>query len=354
MNNAVKNKPKLITLAAGLVALCVNLFACRSSQRTVVPPPTESPKPAAQPAKPGPNDAKLVTDRRKGYFDHLRKEHRVKPDGPLENCQSCHARDTAKAADAKLGQPGRRTPTWLPFHDACTQCHAAETFQQTAPETLNTNPMCASCHRGGITQNNQALLIDYPGRLNEFGLQGIGGARPGFSHKTHLNAQKMGAEADKAKCSTCHQFDAQGVRGSFPRHPECFSCHVHQAQQKFGDCGVCHINTALSVTFVRGPETPFKQFRFRHSPAHLKAASCDRCHRTAEPESAKRVDILKISTGQGQRHSSACWSCHQQAKEAVCTKCHVTPPAFLSARIKAGDQANARYANLLSALTRLQ
>lgn len=354
MKNAVTSQYKLFILVVGAAVFAANLFACRSSQRTVVPPPAETPKAATQTAKPSGNDAKVVTERRKGYFDHLRKEHRVKPDGPLESCATCHARDTAKPTDAKLNQPERRTPTWLPFHDACTQCHAAESFQQTAPDTLNSNPMCASCHRGGITANNQALLIGYPARMNEFGLEGIGGKRPGFSHKTHLNAQKMGADADKAKCSTCHQFDAQGVQGSFPHHAACFACHEHQAQQKFGDCGVCHINTALSVTFVRGPETPFKLFRFRHSPAHLKAGSCDRCHRTAEPESVKRVDILKISTGQGQRHTSACWSCHQQAKEPVCTKCHVSPPTFLSAWLEPDTHANVRYANLFTALTRLQ
>ncbi|MBI1765144.1 MAG: hypothetical protein HYR56_27345 [Acidobacteria bacterium] len=330
-------KYKLWALGCLTLSLLTGLAACRGSQRKSAPV-TEGPAPAAAQASPktaqaSAEEAKVVTDRRKGFFDHLRKEHRVKPNGPLDGCTSCHQRDKAQASDAKLNQPGRRTGTWLPFHDACTQCHAAEAFQQTDPGTLNKSPMCASCHRGGITNNNQALLASYPGRLNEFGLLGIAGAAKGFSHRTHTDAQKMSAEADKAKCSTCHRFDGQGVQASFPHHQECFSCHVHQAEQKLGDCSVCHINTALAVSFIRGPEAPFKAFRFRHSPAHLKAASCDRCHHTQEPLSTSRVDILKISTGQGLRHTSACWTCHQQAKEPLCTKCHTAPPPAIRANV---------------------
>lgn len=313
------------------VVLLAGLFACRSSQRTAAPIAEEPAKPVAQatPAQPSGNEAKVVTERRKGFFDHSRKEHRVKPNGPIESCAVCHQRNAAQASDAKLNQPKRVTATWLPFHDACTQCHAAEAFQQTSKDTLEKSPMCASCHRGGITENNRALLVAYPGRLNEFGLLGIAGDAHGFSHRTHTDAKKMGDDADKAKCATCHRFDGQGVQASFPHHAECFTCHVHQAEQKLGNCGVCHVNTTQAVSFLRGPETPFKLFRFRHSPAHLKAASCDKCHRTQEPVNTARVDILKISTGQGQRHTSACWTCHKQAKEPVCTKCHTSPPPVI-------------------------
>lgn len=323
-----------LTALLGLVCLLtVGLVACRSSQRNAAPPPVEPPKPAATAAakQSAGADAQVVTDRRKGFFDHARQEHRIQPAGPIESCEVCHQRSKENPTDAKLTQPGRRTPTWLPFHDACTQCHAAEAFQQTDPATLEKSPLCAACHRGGITDNNRALLADYPVRTSEFGLQGIGGNLKGFAHRTHSDPQKMGADADKAKCATCHNFDQAGVRGSFPRHPECFSCHAHQAEQKWGACGVCHIFTAQAVSFVRGPEQAFQLFRFRHSPAHLKAATCDKCHRLQEPASASRLDILKISTGQGQRHTSACWTCHKQAQEPVCTKCHTSPPPILRA-----------------------
>jgi hypothetical protein len=325
--NAIR-RCKLALLVGTAMALLAGVNACRSSQRRAAPVAEQSAttRATATPQQLSGNEAKVVSERRKGYFDHLRKEHRVKPHGPLESCSVCHRRDAAQTSDVKLGQPERRTATWLPFHDACTQCHAVEAFQQTAPETLEKSPLCAACHQGGITQNNQALLINYPGRLNEFGLLGIAGGQRGFSHKVHTDPQKMGEAAELAKCSTCHRFDQSGVQATFPRHAECFTCHVHQAQQKLGDCGVCHINTALAVTFIRGPEQAFKLFRFRHSAAHLKAASCDKCHRPLEPASTSRVDILKISTGQGQRHTSACWSCHKQAQEPVCTKCHTTPP----------------------------
>jgi hypothetical protein len=326
-DNAIR-KSKLGILAVVTLAMLAGLNACRSSQRTAAPVAEEPASPVAQPVsqQPSGNEAQVVTERRKGYFDHLRKEHRVKPDGPVESCEVCHRRSAAQPADVKLNQPERRTATWLPFHDACTQCHAAEAFQQTARETLQKSPLCAACHQDGITENNQALLINYPNRLNEFGLLGIAGGQHGFSHKVHTNPQRMGDAAEQAKCSTCHRFEPRGVQASFPRHAECFSCHVHQAEQKLGNCGVCHINTALSVNFIRGPEQAFKLFNFRHSAAHLKAAACDKCHRTSEPTSSSRVDMLKISTGQGQRHTSACWSCHKQAQEPVCTKCHTSPP----------------------------
>jgi hypothetical protein len=73
MKNAVVHQYKLFILVAGVAILSANLFACRSSQRTVVAPPAESPKTATQPAKSSASDAKLVTDRRKGYFDHCAK-----------------------------------------------------------------------------------------------------------------------------------------------------------------------------------------------------------------------------------------------------------------------------------------
>jgi hypothetical protein len=321
---------KLVILVGCLLA---GLLACRSSERNLAPKPAATPAAGAAQATPNPDEAQVISDRRKGFFDHSRKEHRVKPDGPVESCASCHQRDAAKPADAKLNQPGRTAQTWLPFHNACTICHGAESFQQTAADTLEKNPMCAACHNRGITRDNQALLIGYPARNSEFGLAGIAGEMPGFSHRTHTDKAKMGDDADKANCRTCHQFDGRGVKASFPRHEQCFSCHTHQAEQKLSDCSTCHITAAQAVSFARGPERALKLFSFRHSPAHLKAASCDRCHRTVEPAQPKAVDILQISTGQGQRHSSACWSCHQQAQEPVCTKCHTSPPAVLRASL---------------------
>ncbi len=320
-------------LVLTLFCLLASLLACRSSERNLAPKPAATPTGAAQ-ATPNPDEATVVTDQRKGFFDHSRKEHLVKPNGPIESCASCHHRDAAKPTDVKLSQSGRQTMTWLPFHDACTQCHGSESFQQTSNDTLQKSPLCAACHKNGITQDNQAQLFAYPARNNEFGLAGIAGEMNGFSHRTHMDKSKMGDDAAKASCATCHQFNAGGVKASFPRHEQCFACHTHQAEQKLGDCNTCHVTTAQAVSFARGPERAFKLFSFKHSRAHLKAASCDRCHHTVEPVQAKAVDILQITTGQGQRHSSACWSCHKQTQEPVCTKCHTSPPptfrAFLN------------------------
>jgi hypothetical protein len=69
-------------------------------------------------------------------------------------------------------------------------------------------------------------------------------------------------------------------------------------------------------------------YNFKHSshtPAAIKAG-CERCHKTLDAAAENRSDILAISTARGQRHRSSCSSCHVQAKEPVCTKCHVGGP----------------------------
>jgi hypothetical protein len=40
------------------------------------------------------------------------------------------------------------------------------------------------------------------------------------------------------------------------------------------------------------------------------------------PAGQPRPDIAKINTATGQRHHSSCWSCHVEAKEPSCSKCH--------------------------------
>ncbi|MCI0487622.1 MAG: cytochrome c family protein [Blastocatellia bacterium] len=257
-------------------------------------------------------------------FDHNREEHRVGPDAKIKDCAACHKRDTQVPSDVQVKQPGK--DTWTPYHDSCDICHNKESFRQTSADTLKEQPLCAGCHKaegGQIVRSEgnvlKGVLINYPARLFEFGLKG---GTKGFSHKTHMDAQKMAGEGKEVSCNTCHKFDGRGAQASFPKHADCFSCHSHQAGQKFGECGVCHTGTAVAVKYSPGIGTALNLYNFRHSSSHLKSA-CDRCHKTQDPASETSVDIQQINTARGQRHKSSCWSCHQQARENVCTKCHV-------------------------------
>jgi hypothetical protein len=134
---------------------------------------------------------------------------------------------------------------------------------------------------------------------------------------------------DKPSCTFCHNFEGSATAAKFPTHPECYSCHSHQPKTaqnegKLGDCGVCHTRREDSLVATRGPGQALSLYNFRHSASHLKAGACDRCHKTTEVAAkAVRADIQEISTARGQRHHSTCWTCHVQAREAVCTKCHV-------------------------------
>jgi Fe2+ or Zn2+ uptake regulation protein len=108
-----------------------------------------------------------------------------------------------------------------------------------------------------------------------------------------------------------------------PKHPECYACHVHQPSEKLAACGACHVKKAEGMQYTLALGTAFSLYNFRHGP-HIKKAACDKCHRMVEvPAEQTRSDILEINTARGQRHHSACWSCHVQAKESVCTRCHV-------------------------------
>jgi hypothetical protein len=282
-------KLTVITLAA---ILLITVIACRSNKQptanTAPPPPPTSQANANASQSPFEVKESLVIER-KSPFDHTRPEHQTK----TKDCGFCHQRTDNSV-----------TPTF-PGHNACIDCHAKD-FTNTASQ------MCVVCHTSPV--DAQGTRISFPAKMSEFGIKG-------FSHKDHMNPEKMKGEGESPRCDTCHQF-SNGVNASFPAHQQCYSCHIHQANQKLGECGICHVNTEASLKYTKGTGTALSLYNFKHGP-HIKSATCDRCHRQIEkaPKEA-RSDILEISTARGQRHNSACWSCHVQAKESVCTKCH--------------------------------
>lgn len=283
-------------VAAVAVALVAATVSCREAKQPANSA-AEAPRPAAQPATSSPFD---IVDSgviaKPASFDHTRAEHKTK----TQDCTVCHER-----VDNEV------TPGFA-SHSACIDCHQQD-FSASASQ------LCAVCHKTPVEAS--AELISFPSQLKQFGLKG-------FSHKTHLDPEKTGgasatdtAAAPAQECAACHRFDSRGVEASFPRHAECYSCHTHQAGQKLGECSTCHAPAGAALKYARGVGEPFRLYNFKHA-SHVKQATCARCHRLTEAASEARADIQQISTARGQRHKSACWSCHTQAREPVCTKCH--------------------------------
>jgi len=292
-----------VVLMVGLVVLAL-VGACKSTKQNLnKAPEPASQAPAAAPAAQSPFDvvdSKLIE--KVSEFDHSRKEHRTK----TQDCAFCHRR------------PDNSPTPVFPGHSACIECHNKD-FN--AP----TSKVCVVCHKTPV--DAQGTRISFTTKLGEFGLKS-------FSHRAHANQEKMKGDMETAKlagaapdCAACHRMESDIVRAAFPHHPECFVCHSHQPGQKFGECGTCHARKQESLQSP-GLGSAFTLYNFRHGP-HITKAKCDRCHKPADvPENAPRPDILAINTARGQKHHSTCWTCHVQAKESVCSKCHVGSTPF--------------------------
>ncbi|HXG64744.1 MAG TPA: cytochrome c3 family protein, partial [Blastocatellia bacterium] len=303
----------------------IGAAACRSSQQNLNRPLDNSNQAATNAnanTAPSPppefiKKAVFVQPGKKSIFDHNISGHKE------INCITCHNR-TLPDPVTKAPQDPKDPEPKFPGHAACDDCHDKENYGQSGLGTLDKNPFCATCHSGeivGVTpdQRPRPALINFTDKQSEFGLRG---GTKGFLHKTHMDPQKMSGQEQPARCDVCHKFDSRGAQSSFPGHAECYSCHIHQAGQKFGACDVCHTEAKQAVKYSPGMGTALRLYNFRHSSSHLKAATCDRCHKLLDPGDEARLDVTQISTGRGQRHTSACWSCHKQARETACFKCH--------------------------------
>ncbi|HEY3136565.1 MAG TPA: hypothetical protein VGL29_11105 [Blastocatellia bacterium] len=298
------NLTRVISLAA---MICViGLWACRSTKQNLNKPPENPPAPA--PVSQSPFD---VVDSKVialiSPFDHNRKEHKAR----TQDCGVCHERpdNDPKPVFQRNGKE----------HGACIECHNRD-FNN--PQE---SKMCIVCHKTPATKES---VIEFPTKLVQFGLKL-------FSHRDHANPEKMKGQMDAEKmpdgapkCGFCHRFDEQGLKASMPKHPECYSCHIHHPAEKLASCGACHATKPDAMQYTAALGSAFSLYNFKHGP-HLKKAACDRCHRTIEvlPDE-RRADILEINVARGQRHHSTCWTCHVQAKESVCSKCHVSSTPF--------------------------
>jgi hypothetical protein len=300
----VTRKSKLIIMSLSLLAL--TLLACRNSERMV------QKKPDLKGADRILTSSLVPVVERAAKFDHNQSEHKK------QTCRQCHQRDEKS--------PTEPIPKY-PYHDACVKCHTQENFLRTS----GVGQLCTICHGQGelLSAQETVMLAAFPKKLDHFGLKR-------FSHQTHLDSRKMPPGTQLPRCDSCHlverRLDREMSEVSFPHHPECYRCHVHSAGQKLSDCGDCHTEAGASVKFDRGAGTSYELYNFRHA-SHLKQTSihfdCRACHQMLEsPSGGIQSDIVRISTARGQRHQSACWKCHLQSREPVCTKCHVGgPPA---------------------------
>jgi hypothetical protein len=140
------------------------------------------------------------------------------------------------------------------------------------------------------------------------------------------DAKMAPAPADYG-CAFCHTSAAGLAAKTFPAHAECYSCHIHEAGQKFGRCQDCHAPTGESLVFVHDEGTATRDYNFLHS-GHTKhkdgtAIACATCHNLT-PESPKVSDIARLEPTRGEQHKSSCWgTCHIQKEETRCGKCHV-------------------------------
>jgi hypothetical protein len=285
-------------MAAGalVLALMIGGFACRrgdkAANKSQVPAPAESPAGGQSgSAVAGAADAALLT--RPLGFDHNRAEHKK------QDCVLCHQR-MDNGAEPKL-----------PGHAACIDCHSRE-------YTSESSRLCVVCHK--VPLEAVPKPISFPAKLNQFGIKE-------FSHRVHSDQTKMPAGTTAPRCDACHRFDSRQLEARFPGHPECYNCHTHQAREKLAGCESCHTGQATALKFREGAGAATTMYNFKHG-AHFKPASigmnCDKCHRVLQIQAgAAQSDIQRMATPPGARHTSACWSCHVQAREPVCTKCHL-------------------------------
>jgi hypothetical protein len=328
MRNDISKKLKLM-VAVFAVGLAVSVIACRdraanentSSTGNTNGGTAQAPAPAAAPTDSIVEPKETATLVAPKSFNHFTPEHKK------QECTLCHKR-TEETSTAPV----------FPYHDACNGCHIEV---GSAISEAGKSKLCIACHVADAKGNllpisrENASLIAFRKDLKQFGLRGPSTGFKGFSHKDHMDASKMPAGTQAARCEDCHKVDARGINASMPSHPECYKCHTHQKDQKLGACNACHTDTKEGVTLKYsrsvGSAYTFANFKHgSHTPKIIKG-DCDKCHRLLDAAPAPtRSDILAVSTSRGQRHNSSCWNCHVRQREIVCSKCHLGGPPSIA------------------------
>src|ERR1044072_6362165 len=262
MRDNITKTIKLTVITVSAILL-ITRFASRTTKQPTANTPPEAPPSSQANANTSQspfNIKESLVIERKSPFDHSRPEHQTK----TKDCGFCHQR------------PDNNVTPVFPGHSACIECHAKDF-------TNSDSKMCVVCHKSPV--DAQGTRMSFPAKMNEFGVKG-------FSHRQHMDAKKIAAagETETPKCSICHT-STEGSSASFPDHQQCYSWHIHQANQKLGECGVCHANAKVALKFTRGTGSALSLYNFQHGP-HTKKASCDRCHRQTDTDpKLGRADI---------------------------------------------------------------
>jgi len=236
------------------------------------------------------------------------------------DCNTCHVPE--KAGSVMLQRPG---------HEQCMDCHA-DAFG----DDLN-QKICSQCH-SAFPPTSAEDLLPFPRFKKKQAILFE------FAHAKHVDAlgrvdPRTGFRAD---CTFCHQFDAQGVFASFPRHDKCAACHSKAgmkpsltADSTTEDCRGCHNPEEIEnpgFTEDRRMIAPhvasgvYVDLRFAHLP-HFKNrerlnVNCTTCH-YAVPTSTSLANLTLPKMVD-------CVGCHDndktmpvQSRMSNCRTCHI-------------------------------
>lgn len=290
------------------IVLLVKAFAAPSQNAPT--PATQTTKPAEQ-KTPAPQS----TGKEPPFYIHAFHAKQLGLD-----CSTCHV--PVKEGSVVLARPG---------HDQCMVCH-----QDAFGDNLNPK-ICAQCHSAFPPTSSEDLL-PFPRYKKQRAILFE------FAHARHVDPQgridsRTGLRAD---CTFCHQFDKDGVFGTFPGHTQCATCHSKAGMKPFlsptsetSDCRGCHTPEEIEnpgFTEERRLIAPhvvsgkYVNVKFNHL-AHLKLREqlhlqCTTCH-YAIPTSTGLANLTLP-------RMIDCVSCHDSSKEVRvdfrmtnCQTCHV-------------------------------
>ncbi len=254
------------------------------------------------------------------------------------DCSACHV--PAKEGSVELKRPG---------HAECLTCH------QEGFDNIN-QKICAQCH-SSFPPTSKDDLVQFPRYQKERALLFE------FSHARHVDqkARINPATGFRADCTFCHKFQPSGEFATFPKHPECASCHSQggtkptlTAASTTADCRGCHQPEEIENPGFTGQRRfiaahvvsgKYVNLKFNHqSHFRTKAATkldCTTCH-YAVPQSVSLGDLTlpKMIDCVGCHDSSKviaqqfrmsnCQSCHQDQVSGLAPASHTrnVKPAF--------------------------
>lgn len=251
----------------------------------------------------------------------------------------------------------------------CPTCHYMETFYQSWRTSAHNKIDCVECHfepgisgtvRGklnGLVQIVNYVSMSYKKRKPWAEIPDNTCARSGchemqgmqdslynfkgvmFSHKNHLQEQRRGKTL---KCTSCH---SQVVQGSHIEVTEatCFTCHFKKSDDpehkfdKLSDCNTCH-------SWKDKSKEQMASYRYDHTSVVENKIACVDCHSnvvTGKGDVAKErcfqchfendrlekfTDTKLMHETHIKKHSTKCFTCHNQIEHKIQKMDPTAPP----------------------------